>query len=253
MSDTPRHKPFLLLATRPEDAAADGEYEAILRFGELRPSELVRIRLEQESLPELDLSAFSGVIVGGGPFNVSDDDAAKTPEQVRVETDLNSVVAEVVAHDHPYLGLCYGVGVLGKPLGAVVDREHGEEAGPVKVSLTAAGEADPLLEGSPQEFYALVGHKEAISALPPNATLLATSAAAPVQLFKVGQNAYAAQYHPELDVAGMRRRIEIYRDFGYFKPDEYTEVWERAGSQPVAASHLVLRNFISRYRRNFDS
>src|SRR5674476_1375819 len=28
-------KPFVLLATRPEDAAADGEYEAMLRFGGL--------------------------------------------------------------------------------------------------------------------------------------------------------------------------------------------------------------------------
>ena len=39
-------KPFVLLATRPEDAAADGEYEAMLRFGGLSAEQLVRVRLE---------------------------------------------------------------------------------------------------------------------------------------------------------------------------------------------------------------
>ncbi|MDQ4137856.1 MAG: glutamine amidotransferase, partial [Actinomycetota bacterium] len=43
-------KPFLLLATRAEERAADEEYEAFLRFGGLRESELRRVRLEQRPL-----------------------------------------------------------------------------------------------------------------------------------------------------------------------------------------------------------
>ena len=65
-------KPFLLLASRAEDAAAEDEYEAYLRYGGLEPSQLRRIRMEAAPLPRLDLSEYSGVIVGGSPFTSSD-------------------------------------------------------------------------------------------------------------------------------------------------------------------------------------
>ena len=44
-------KPFLLLASRAEDAAAEDEYEAYLRYGGLEPSQLRRIRMEAAPLP----------------------------------------------------------------------------------------------------------------------------------------------------------------------------------------------------------
>ena len=40
--------------------------------------------------------------------------------------------------------------------------------------------------------------------LPPTAVLLATSPRCPVQMFRVKQNLYATQFHPELDVRGHR-------------------------------------------------
>ena len=49
---------------------------------------------------------------------------------------------------------------------------------------------------------------------------LATSAACPVQAFRVGQNVYATQFHPELDLEGICTRIEVYKNAGYFDPSE---------------------------------
>ena len=46
-------RPFLLLATRAEDAAADDEYAAFLRFSGLDEPMLRRVRLERAPLPEL--------------------------------------------------------------------------------------------------------------------------------------------------------------------------------------------------------
>ena len=63
--------PFLLLAARAEDAAADDEYDAYLRYGGLEERELRRVRLEAAPLPDLDLADYSGVIVGGSPFTSS--------------------------------------------------------------------------------------------------------------------------------------------------------------------------------------
>ena len=66
-------KPFLLLATRAEDAAADNEYEAFVAFSGLAPSDLRRVRLEaaplRDQVGDLDLDEWSGIILGGSPFN----------------------------------------------------------------------------------------------------------------------------------------------------------------------------------------
>src|SRR4051794_24931091 len=154
-------KPFLLLATRPEDVAADGEYEAFLRFGGLRESELHRIRLEQRSLGRIRLEDYSGLIMGGSPYNSSDPDDTKTEVQLRVEAELAGLLDEVVAEDFPMLGACYGVGTIGTHEGAVVDRTYSEPVGPVTVTLTEEGREDALFGVLPPVFEAFVGHKEA--------------------------------------------------------------------------------------------
>ena len=67
-------KPFLLLATRSEDEAADDEYAGFLAAGGLLPEQLHRVRLEAAPMPSIALDDYSGVIVGGSPFNASDPD-----------------------------------------------------------------------------------------------------------------------------------------------------------------------------------
>ena len=88
------------------------------------------------------------------------------------------------------------------------------------VTLTDAGASDPILAELPPTFNAFVGHKEAIRSLPDSATLLASSPTCPVQMFRVGANVYATQFHPELDVDGIILRIHAYADHGYFAADE---------------------------------
>ncbi|PVU81456.1 glutamine amidotransferase (plasmid) [Cellulomonas sp. WB94] len=242
-------KPFLLLATRPEDDVADAEYEAFVRFGGLADGELRRVRLEAAPLPDLDLDDWSGIVVGGSPFTSSDPDPDKTPVQRRVEAELDALVAEVVRRDVPFLGACYGVGTLSRYQGGVVDGTYAEPVGPVDVNLTPEGLSDPLLEGVPPTFTAFVGHKEACRTLPPGTTLLASSAACPVQMFRVRTNVYATQFHPELDLPGILHRVAAYRYAGYFAPDELDDVVARLGTVPVEQPHQILANFVRRYAR----
>ena len=77
-------RPFLLLASRAEDLAADEEYAAFLRLTGLSADELRRVRMEAGPLPDLRLDDYSGVFVGGGPFNSSDPAATKSVVQRRV-------------------------------------------------------------------------------------------------------------------------------------------------------------------------
>ncbi|MCB1338302.1 MAG: glutamine amidotransferase, partial [Maritimibacter sp.] len=215
-------KTFLILQLRPETEAADDEFEAFLRKGGLDISRTHRIRLDQESLPEgLDLADYAGVIVGGGPGCVSDPAETKNPVEKRIEDEILGLMPEICDRDVPFLGCCYGIGILGHHLapGIVSKENYGEPVGAVECRLTEAGRADPLLEGVPDNFRAFVGHKEAVQALPPGAVHLVASGPAPFQMLRHGANVYATQFHPEADAEGFETRIHIYKHRGYFPPE----------------------------------
>ncbi|MBG6216901.1 GMP synthase (glutamine-hydrolyzing) [Arthrobacter sp. CAN_A6] len=243
-------KPFLLLATRAEDAAADAEYSSFLRFGGLEPHSLHRVRAEAGPLPAIDLNRYSGIFLGGSPFNSSDPEAEKSDNQRRVEGELNELLHRVVAMDFPFFGACYGVGTLGRHQGAVIDRTYAEPIGAIRISLTSDGAADPLLAGLSSEFDAFVGHKEACTTLPAGAVLLASSDTCPVQMFRVKQNLYATQFHPELDVEALVGRIDIYRNAGYFPPEQADAYMERTRASRVDQPSRILGNFVERYARD---
>ncbi len=242
-------KPFLLLGTRADDHVADNEYEAFLGFTGLDEVHLRRHRLEATPLERLDLDDWSGIFMGGGPFNSSDPAASKSPTQQRVEADLDRLLTAVVAADFPLLGACYGIGTLGTHQGAVVDRTYGEPIGRVPVTVSDAGAADPLFSAVPRIFEAFVGHKEAVRELPGHATLLASSPSCPVQAFRIGRNVYATQFHPELDVPGLCLRIETYRHAGYFAPHEMETVLAIARSGTVHDPPRLLQRFVELYAR----
>ncbi len=243
-------RPFLLLATRAEDAIADDEYAAFRRLGGLEEGGLVRVRIDREPLGDFDPEAWSGLVLGGSPFNSSDPVESKSALQLEVEAELARVMDVVVENDFPFLGACYGVGTLGTHEGAVVDRTYGEPVGPVTVELTLAARRDPVCAGLPARFDAFVGHKEAVRELPPGAVLLATSDPCPVQMFRIKQNLYATQFHPELDADGLTRRIEEYKHNGYFHPHESEGLKELARRSPVPHARRILRNFFRLYGRD---
>jgi len=243
-------EPFLLLSIRADDAAADNEYESFGSLAGLGEGELRRIRLDQRALGEFDLRDWSGIWVGGGPFNYTDPDQKKSPVQRRVEADLSRLLDAVVGADFPFLGACYGIGSLASHQGAVLGRRYSEPAGLVRVTLTAAGRGDPLLRELPEEFDAFTGHKEAVSELPGQVVLLASSAGCPVQAFRVGANVYATQFHPELDAVGMCTRIDVYKHAGYFDPSEADGLKDLAWNSEVSHPPAILRAFVRRYGRD---
>ncbi len=242
-------KPFLLLATRAEDLAADDEYAEFLRCGGLDERDLERRRVERDPLGEVDLDRYSGVILGGSPYTITDPEHGKSSAQVRVEAELLSLMDEIIERDYPFLGACYGVAIVGRHEGAVIDRTYAEPVGAAELRLTESGRADPLFGILPDDFEAFLGHKEAISKLPDHAVHLASSAACPVQAFRVGANVYATQFHPELDVPGIQTRIDIYQDYGYFAPSEAQGLKDAAAQSNVVHPPTIVRRFVELYAR----
>lgn len=245
----PDHAPFLLLSIRAEDEAAVDEYRSVLRHGGLGDADVCWIRLTHQPLGDIDLADWSGIILGGGPYNVSDPEASKSETQQRVESELGELLVRVIDADFPFLGCCYGVGTLGSAIDATIDRTYSEPVGAVTVTVTDDGRDDPLFADVPSTFGAYGGHKEAIAELPSSATHLATSEACPVQAFKVGTNVYATQFHPELDFDGLCTRIDVYQHYGYFPPETAAELKASASAHEAGYALTILRRFVEHYSR----
>lgn len=244
-------KPFLILQLRPEAEAADDEFAAILEKGGLALSEVHRIRLDQARIPEeLCLDDYSGVIVGGGPGCVSDPPEDKPEDEARIEAAVMGLMPEITRRDFPYMGCCYGIGVLAHHLGGVVSKSrYGEPVGTADCEVTEDGRKDPLTRALPPRFDSFVGHKEAVQALPEGCKTLVTSPTCPHQMIRHGDNVYATQFHPEADADGFETRIRIYRHKGYFPPEEAETLISMCRAADVSVPERILRGFVDRYRR----
>jgi GMP synthase (glutamine-hydrolysing) len=242
------NKPFLIMQLRPEDEAADSEFRAIVRYGGLREGEVVRVRVERTGIPSIELGGYSAIIVGGSPFDVSTPEHEKPAMQKKLEAEFMQLFERIVGADFPFLGACSGNGLLGRFCGARISSKYAEPVGGADVVLTAEGARDPLLKGCPERFRVLVGHKEACEEVPPGTVLLATSEACPVQMFRLKQNIYATQFHPEADAEEFKLRINVYKAHGYFAPETAQDLIAAVSKEDTPVARQILNRFVRRYR-----
>ena len=240
-------KPVLILQLRPEDDTSDSEYQAILKYGGLAAEDTHRLRIEKTGIPELSLDDYAAVIVGGSPFDISTPEHLKKPIQLQIERDFRRLFDDIVSNDRPFLGACSGCGLLGSYLDTPISGKYSEPVGGAVVSVTAAGREDSLLDDFPQQIAVLCGHKEACDQVPQGATLLLSGDACPVQMFRVGDNVYATQFHPEGDGPGFTVRIHAYKHHGYFPAEQADELIVAVNQQDTPYAREILRRFVARY------
>ena len=241
-------KPFVIVQLRPEDLTSDNEYESLLKYGGLTEDQTYRIRAEQNGLPALNLDDYSGLIVGGSPFDVTSPEYKKSEIQKLLEQQFNDLFEEIIARDYPFLGACSGNGLLGNYLGTPMSRKYAEPVCSRIVEVTEEGKKDPLLDGFPDEIDVMLGHKEACDEVPQNATLLVRGKECPVQMFRVKNNVYATQFHPEGDAEGFILRVDVYANHGYFDPLHAEELKTELAKSYSPHSQEILRRFVTRYQ-----
>lgn len=242
-------KRFLILQVRPEDSAADSEFEAILRAGGLAEARVERVRLDREPPPDPSaLDGYAGIILGGGPGCVSDPPDEKPLVEANIEDGVLSLMPRVCEADIPFMGCCYGMSILAHHLGGNVERGRwSEPVGTARCVVTEAGRVDPLLEGLGLEWTAFVGHKEAAEEPIPGAVVLVGAETCPVQMIRHKSNVYATQFHPEADAAEFELRIRIYRDRGYFPPEDADRLTALCRAADVRVPPRILARFVERH------
>ncbi|HET7450744.1 MAG TPA: type 1 glutamine amidotransferase [Gaiellaceae bacterium] len=148
--------------------------------------ELIEWDIRSYGSPPQDVDA---VIVFGGDQNVGEE--VQYP-WLHEEYDA---LRRWVAEDTPLLGVCLGAQTLAHAFGGRVGRAETSLAGFYETTLTDAGARDPVLGVLPPTFEAFNANNFAFEA-PPGATELARG---PVpQAFRLGERAWAVQFHPEI-------------------------------------------------------
>lgn len=146
-----------------------------------------------DAAPDLPAPAdLAGLVVMGGPMNADDD--ARHPGLVAER----ALLAAAVDAEVPVLGVCLGMQLLARALGAAVHAGHGTEIGFAPVEVTAD---DPVLAPLGATPTVLHWHSDAAD-LPTGATLLAWTELTPVQAFRAG-SALGLQFHLELDAGDL--------------------------------------------------
>lgn len=168
----------------------------------------------QEELIELTRRA-SCVLIGGwgeNGFEAATKEKQELMEQVR--TKMKPVIDYLVQEDKPTLGMCLGHQIIADALGGkvVVDKEQAE-TGIGTIELTEEGKKDRLLGEFGPSFHAILGHKASVAQLPEGAVHLATTEKHGLQAFRLGNNVYGTQFHPELNLQELEERVEMYPEY----------------------------------------
>ncbi len=155
-----------------------------------------------------DVSAYSGLVLMGGPMSVNDDLPWIEP--------VLALIREAVHLDIPVLGHCLGGQLIAKALGGEVTQNPVKEIGWGEVSVLDLAIAREWFGAAPTTFQSFHWHGETFS-LPPGATRILESPYCANQAYVLGKH------------LGMQCHVEMTRDM--------IEAWCELGQAEIAAAH----------------
>jgi GMP synthase (glutamine-hydrolysing) len=150
--------------------------------------------------PPADPFGYDGILVLGGAMNV--DEAERNPWLA----EEKALLRELLEREVSLLGLCLGAQLVAEAAGGEARRAPEPEIGWHRVEVTPEGEDDPLLGPLAPAFEAFQWHSYEFS-LPPGAVPLARSPVC-LQGARIGERAWALQFHPEVSRADALHWIE---------------------------------------------
>jgi GMP synthase (glutamine-hydrolysing) len=150
-----------------------------------------RLGVWQDSVADLDARDFAAVIPMGGKAHVWD------AERVPVLRGQLPFLRQAVEAEVPVFGICLGGQLLASAVGGAVRAAEEPEIGWLQITPTDDAREDPVFRVLDRSAGVYQWHLDVFEP-PAGARVLATSAAAPNQAFRVdGADAWGIQFHPE--------------------------------------------------------
>jgi len=164
---------------------------AVLDFGSQYSHLIVRRVREQGVHAELlppnasleDLRAYKGIILSGGPQNLSESNALRIDKKV-------------FGLGIPILGICYGLQLMAYELGGKVGAGKKREYGRADVSLETSS---PLFKGLSDVEQTWMSHGDQVTELPEGFRNVGQSDTCPIAgMEDASKNIFGIQFHPEV-------------------------------------------------------
>ncbi len=124
--------------------------------------------------------------------------------------ELRRRVTQLLAERKKLIGVCFGHQLIGLCLGAPVGRAP-QGWGEGRQHYDWHRPDLPYCAGR-SDIHLLASHQDQVLALPPGATLLASSSFCPVAAFTVDQHVLCVQAHPEFDAGFSHHLLEEHRE-----------------------------------------
>jgi len=147
---------------------------------------------------KIDALKPEGIILSGGPASVYQEDAPKVSE-------------EIFKLPVPFLGICYGMGLVNLAFGGSAAKADRREYGPVELSIE--NDADLFRGFSRNEPVRVwMSHGDKMTSMPKGWSILAHSGNSPIAAFAdPTRRLFGVQFHPE--VAHTPRGVELLKNF----------------------------------------
>jgi GMP synthase (glutamine-hydrolysing) len=178
---------------------------------------LVRLDAFEPDVRWPDLEEIGGLIVFGGEMNVDEIDRHPYLQTQR------ELVRRAVDAGLPVLGICLGAQMLARAFDAPVYRAPVRELGFKPVRVTDLGQRDALLSAFQTGDRVFQWHEDTFD-LPAGADLLVAGDDVPIQAFRLGGNAWGAQFHFEADADGLEAWLRV-------GEPSLSRVWKRTADE----------------------
>jgi GMP synthase (glutamine-hydrolysing) len=236
---------ILLLQAREDQETRQEELDEFVRLSRLQPEQFTI--LDVFATPQFSVDCLAGhdaLFVGG-----SSDASVLNPVRFGFVEDAKRLMGYCVDQEVPVFASCFGFQVVVEALGGqVILDKAAMEIGALPMKLTAAAREDPLFHDLPDQFMAIVGHKERAVQLPEGAIHLAGTELCPYHALKIpGKPFYGFQFHPEMNHTDLIARFTRYRDRYLDQDDDLENLDEILGSfQETPEANQLIEKFIER-------
>ncbi|MDD5390673.1 MAG: glutamine amidotransferase [Gallionellaceae bacterium] len=229
-------------STFPDVAARLGDFDAWLLPGLNLPADRIDVVEIWRDAPLPEPETCAAVIMTGAHAMLTD----RLPWMRRALAWLPRLVAAEV----PFLGICFGHQMLAEAMGGRVDfHPKGREIGCVDLNLYPPSRDDRLFHDLPARFPGLAVHAQSVSILPPDAVLLAGNEFEPHHAFRVGDQAWGIQFHPEFNQERMNAYVHHLAQQLCSAGQDCEQIRARLCDTPIAAS--LLPRFAAMARARF--
>ncbi|WP_244943872.1 type 1 glutamine amidotransferase [Siminovitchia fortis] len=225
------------MIVQPVNLAPPGEIVAALESaGE--PYEIYRME-ENDRFPN-DFAHFNGLIILGGTMGANDD------EDFPFLTEVKKAIQIFHKSNKPVLGVCLGAQLIANSFNKKVGKMAKSEFGMTELEKTAEGKADPLFNKLPDTFSFMEWHEDYFE-LPDEATLLASGNHCINQAFRIKDNIYGFQFHPEVNETILQSWVKEEKDWILREDPEFLEKVEPIVKPSLSHAMRHCREMVSEW------